>query len=134
MYKILFYPKGLFRTYFIKDGKKLANIFQRKENGAIHKKFRTRKLDIYNIDTWKFRYVLFRCKWFNVFIWKFSRNGTLCKIVNGYNFGHFMERIKSMRFTTAKEKYNHFVKYHDIHHRIPLGMVFKLALRRHWAE
>jgi hypothetical protein len=25
--------------YFIKDGKKLANIFQRKENGAIHKKF-----------------------------------------------------------------------------------------------
>jgi len=42
----------------------------------------------------------------------------------GTIFGHFMERIKSMRFTTAKEKYYHFVEtYHDIHHRIPLGMV-----------
>jgi hypothetical protein len=42
-----------------------------------------------------------------------------------------MERIKSMRFTTAKEKYNHFVEtYHDIHHRIPLGMVASI---RHYA-
>lgn len=42
----------------------------------------------------------------------------------GTVFGHFMERITSMRFTTAKEKHNHFIEtYHDIHHRIPLGMV-----------
>ena len=42
----------------------------------------------------------------------------------GSVFGHFMERIKSMRFTTAKEKYIHFKEtYHDIHHKIPLGMV-----------
>jgi hypothetical protein len=40
-----------------------------------------------------------------------------------------MERIKSMRFTTAKEKYNHFVEtYHDIHHRIPLGMVASISI------
>lgn len=42
----------------------------------------------------------------------------------GTVFGHFLERITSMRFTTAKEKYNHFIKtYHDIHHRIPLVMI-----------
>ena len=35
-----------------------------------------------------------------------------------------MERITSMRFTSAKEKYNHFQKtYSKIYHRIPLGMV-----------
>ena len=42
----------------------------------------------------------------------------------GNIFGHFLERITSMRFTNAKEKYEHFCQtYHDIHHRIPLGMV-----------
>jgi hypothetical protein len=42
----------------------------------------------------------------------------------GSVFGHFMERIISMRFTAAKEKYDHFRKtYSDIYHRIPLGMV-----------
>lgn len=42
----------------------------------------------------------------------------------GTVFGHFMERIASMRFTSAKERYNHFKKtYPIIYHRIPLGMV-----------
>ena len=42
----------------------------------------------------------------------------------GSIFGHLMERITSMRFTSAKERYYHFQKtYSDIYHRIPLGMV-----------
>ena len=42
----------------------------------------------------------------------------------GHIFGHLMERITSMRFTTAKEKYDHFCEvYHGIYHRIPLGMI-----------
>lgn len=42
----------------------------------------------------------------------------------GTVFGHLMERVTSLRFTTAKEKYNHFIQtYADIYHRIPLGMV-----------
>lgn len=42
----------------------------------------------------------------------------------GTVFGHLMERITSLRFTTAKEKYNHFIQtYSDIYHRIPLGMI-----------
>ena len=40
----------------------------------------------------------------------------------GSVFGHLMERIASLRFTTAKEKYLHFIEtYQDIHHRIPPG-------------
>ncbi len=42
----------------------------------------------------------------------------------GTVFGHLMERIVSLRFTTAREKYDHFMQtYADIHHRIPLGMI-----------
>lgn len=42
----------------------------------------------------------------------------------GTVFGHFMERITSMRFTSAKERYDHFKKtYPIICHRIPLGMI-----------
>jgi hypothetical protein len=42
----------------------------------------------------------------------------------GTVFGHFMDRITSLRFTTAKEKYIHFCEtYQGIYHRIPLGMV-----------
>lgn len=42
----------------------------------------------------------------------------------GSFFGHMMERITSIRFTTAKEKYDHFCQtYADIYYRIPLGMV-----------
>ena len=42
----------------------------------------------------------------------------------GSTFGHLMERITSMRFTSAKEKYDHFrITYPELHHRIPLGMV-----------
>ncbi len=42
----------------------------------------------------------------------------------GSIFGHLMERITSMRFTAAKERYSHFKNtYSDIYHRIPLGMI-----------
>ena len=42
----------------------------------------------------------------------------------GSMFGHFLEGITCMRFTTAKEKCEHFCEtLHDIYHRIPLGMV-----------
>jgi CRP-like cAMP-binding protein len=42
----------------------------------------------------------------------------------GSVFTHLMERIASMRFTSAKERYLHFKEtYADIHSRIPLGMV-----------
>ena len=42
----------------------------------------------------------------------------------GTVFGHFMDRITSLRYTTAKEKYIHFCEtYQKIYPRIPLGMI-----------
>ena len=41
----------------------------------------------------------------------------------GTLFGHLIERVTSLKFTTAKEKYHHFcLVYQDIYARIPLGM------------
>ena len=46
------------------------------------------------------------------------------RLTMGSVFGHLKERITSHRFTTAKEKYEHFLKvYKGVYHRIPLGMV-----------
>ena len=37
---------------------------------------------------------------------------------------HLRERITSIRFTSASEKYSDFCHlYKDIYHRIPLGMI-----------
>lgn len=42
----------------------------------------------------------------------------------GSVFGHLMERVTSLRFSTAKEKYDHFREtYSSFYHRIPLRMV-----------
>ncbi len=42
----------------------------------------------------------------------------------GTIFGLFMDRITSIRFTSAKERYDYFCKtYPNIHYRIPLGMI-----------
>ncbi len=42
----------------------------------------------------------------------------------GNIFSHLMERITSLRFTSAKERYQHFKEvYAYIYPRIPLGMI-----------
>ena len=59
-----------------------------------------------------------------VSIRKFPEMERYSRLSMGTVFGHLLERITSLRFTTAKEKYDHFcTTYHDIYTRIPLGMV-----------
>jgi hypothetical protein len=54
----------------------------------------------------------------------FPEKERYARLSMGSIFGHLMERIASMQFTSAKEKYGHFRDtYADIYHRIPLGMV-----------
>ena len=124
--KSYFIQKGLFRTYFIKDGKEISEYFPAEgEWSNSPRSFRTRTLDIYYIDAIENTDAL--CLDVNNLMYLFENFPEMeryARLSMGTVFGHFMERIKSMRFTTAKEKYNHFIEtYHDIHHRIPLGMV-----------
>ena len=124
--KSYFIQKGLFRTYFIKDGKEISEYFPAEgEWSNSPRSFRTRTLDIYYIDAIEDTETL--CLEVNDLMYLFENFPEMeryARLSMGTVFGHFLERITSMRFTTAKEKYNHFIEtYHDIHHRIPLGMV-----------
>jgi CRP-like cAMP-binding protein len=124
--KSYFIQKGLLRTYFIKDGKEISEYFPAEDEWSNSpRSFRTRALDIYYIDAIEDTEVF--CLHVNDLVYLFDNFPEMeryARLSMGTVFGHFMERITSMRFTTAKEKYTHFIQtYHDIHHRIPLGMV-----------
>ena len=114
------------RTYFIKDGKEISEyFFAENEWCNSPRSFRTRQKDIYYIDAIENTDAF--CLQVNdlVFLFEnFPEMERYARLSMGTVFGHFLERITSLRFTTAKEKYNHFIEtYYDIHHRIPLGMI-----------
>ena len=121
-----FIQKGLLRLYFIKDGKEVSEYFSSEGEWVNSpRSFRQRKPDIYYIDAIESTAVF--CLHVNDLVYLFDHFPQMeryARLSMGSTFGHFLERITSMRFTTAKEKYEHFRKtYHDIYHRIPLGMV-----------
>jgi CRP-like cAMP-binding protein len=124
--KSYFIQKGLLRTYFIKDGKEISEYFSA-ENEWVNspRSFTQQQIDIYYIDALEQT----ECFCLNVkdlvFLFdNFPEMERYARLSMGTVFGHFMERITSMRFTTSKEKYRHFCEtYHDVYNRIPLGMV-----------
>jgi len=124
--KSYFIQKGLFRAYFLKDGKEISEYFPAENEWCNSpKSFMTRQKDIYYIDAIEHTDAF--CLHVNdlVFLFEnFPEMERYSRLSMGTVFGHLMERITSLRFTTAKEKYDHFIQtYHDIHHRIPLGMI-----------
>ncbi len=124
--KAYFIQKGLFRTYFLKDGKEISEYFSAEEEWSNSpKSFSTRQKDIYYIDAIEETKTF--CLNVNDLVYLFDNFPEMeryARLSMGTIMGHLMERIVSLRFTTAKDKYDHFIKtYHDIHHRIPLGMV-----------
>ena len=124
--KSYFIQNGLLRTYFIKDGKEISEYFSSEEEWVNSpRSFRQRQLDIYYIDAIENTdaFSLHVNDLVHLFD-NFPEMQRYSRLSMGTVFGHFMERITSLRFTTAKEKYVHFCKtYHDIYHRIPLGMI-----------
>lgn len=124
--KSYFIQKGLFRTYFLKDGKEISEYFPAENEWCNSpKSFITRQKDIYYIDAIENTEAF--CLDVNNLVYLFDNFPEMerySRLSMGTVFGHLMERITSMRFTTAKEKYGHFIEtYHDIYHRIPLGMI-----------
>lgn len=121
-----FIQKGLLRTYFLKDGKEISEYFcSEGEWVNSPRSFMQRKTDIYYIDAIENTEVF--CLNVNDLVYLFNNFPEMerySRLSMGTIFGHLMERITSLRFTTAKEKYEHFCEtYHDIYARIPLGMV-----------
>lgn len=124
--KSYFIYKGLLRVYFLKDGKEISEYFPAENEWCNSpKSFRTRQKDIYYIDT--IENVEAYCLHVDDLVFLFNNFLEMeryARLSMGTVFGHLMERITSLRFTSAKEKYDHFTAtYNDIHHRIPLGMI-----------
>ncbi|PXY39525.1 hypothetical protein DMB65_17030 [Flavobacterium cheongpyeongense] len=114
------------RTYFIKDGKEISEYFPAEgEWSNSPRSLRTRQTDIYYIDAIEDTEAF--CLNVSDLMYLFNNHPEMeryARLSMGTVLGHLLERITSMRFTSAKEKYNHFIAtYHDIHHRIPLGMI-----------
>ncbi|MCE7044433.1 Crp/Fnr family transcriptional regulator [Dyadobacter sp. CY312] len=124
--KSYFIQKGLFRAYFIKDGKEISEYFPAENEWSNSpKSFITRQKDIYFIEAIEDSETFCLSVEDLVFLFDhYPEMERYSRLSMGTVFGHLMERITSLRFTTAKEKYEHFIRtYNDIHHRIPLGMV-----------
>ncbi len=121
-----FIQAGLLRLYFLKDGKEVSEYFCcEKEWVNSPRSFMQQKADIYYIDAIEDTTVFTLHVQDLVFLFNhFPEMERYARLSMGSMVGHFLERITSMRFTTAREKYTHFCEtYHDIYHRIPLGMI-----------
>ncbi|NMM50674.1 Crp/Fnr family transcriptional regulator [Marinigracilibium pacificum] len=121
-----FIQKGILRTFFVKDGKEISEYFSGANEWVNSpKSFMQRTKDIYYIDAIEETDVFTLNV--NDLVFLFDHYPTMeryARLSMGNVFGHFLERITSMRFTSAKERYSHFKKvYADIYPRIPLGMV-----------
>ncbi|MCA6079034.1 Crp/Fnr family transcriptional regulator [Fulvivirga sedimenti] len=124
--KSYFIKSGILRVYFLKDGKEVSEYFcGRNEwiNSPIS--FIQRKKDIYYIDAIETTEAYFISANDLVFLFDhFPEMERYSRLSMGTVFGHIMEHMKSMRFTSAKEKYDHFCQtYSHIYHRIPLNMI-----------
>lgn len=121
-----FIKKGILRGYFLKDGKEVSEFFCT-ANEWINspKSFMQRTKDIYYIDAIEVTEALSLHVNDLVYLFDhFPEMERYARLSMGTVFGHLMERITSMRFASAREKYAHFKQnYRHIYHRIPLGMV-----------
>lgn len=121
-----FIQKGLMRLYFVKDGKEVSDYFGAEGEWVNSpRSMMFQKLDHYYIDALEDCQVYVLSVADLVYLFdNFPEMERYARLSMGGMFYQFMERITSLRFTTAKEKYQHFCQiYHDIYHRIPLGMV-----------
>ncbi len=121
-----FIQQGLMRLYFLKDGKEVSDYFGAEGEWVNSpRSMMFRQLDHYYIDALEDCEVLTLSVVDLVYLFDhFPEMERYARLSMGSMFYQFMERITSLRFTSAKEKYQHFCEvYNDIYHRIPLGMI-----------
>ncbi len=121
-----FIVSGLARGYYLKDGKEISEFFPAENEWCNSpKSFITRRKDIYYLDAIENTETF--CLQVDDLVELFDQFPEMeryARLSMGTVFGHLLERIASLRFSSAKEKYDHFmVTYQNIHHRIPLGMI-----------
>jgi len=121
-----FINKGILRTFFFKDGKEISEYFSGVNEWVNSpKSFMQQKKDMYYIDAIEDTEAYGIEVTDLVYLFNnFPEMERYARLSMGSVFGHLMERIASMRFSSATERYHHFcTTYNEIYHRIPLGMV-----------
>ncbi len=121
-----FICSGMLRTYFIKDGREISEYFSSEQEWVNSpRSFMQRRPDMYFIDAIEDTETFSLHVDDLVFLFDhFPEMERYSRLSMGTLFGHLIERITSLRFTSAREKYQHFCEtYQGIYHRIPLGMI-----------
>jgi CRP-like cAMP-binding protein len=124
--KSYFIHNGMFRLYHLKDGREVSEYFCA-ENEWVNspRSFYQQTPDIYYIDAVEDT-ICFSLSVKNlVYLFDhFPEMERYSRLSMGHIVGHLMEKVASMKFSSAKEKYDHFISvYKDTHYRIPLGMI-----------
>ena len=117
---------GILRTYFLKDGREVSEFFSSPGEWVNSpKSFMQQVPDIYYIDAIEDTTAYALQVHDLVYLFDhFPEMERYARLSMGSVFGHMMERIASMRFTSAQERYAHFKTYYAaIYPRLPLGMV-----------
>lgn len=118
--------EGLTRTYFLKDEKEVIEYFSANHEWANSpRSWRTGKPDIYYVDAIEdTTAIAIEARDMGYLFNTYPELDRYGRLSMATLLDHLLERITSLRFTSAKEKYLHFKEtYPHIHHRIPLGMV-----------
>ena len=122
-----FIVSGIFRLYFIKpDGKEVSEFFaSKKEWINSPMSFMQQKQDDYFIDVIEDAVALSLSVENLIYLFDhFPEMERYARLDMGSVFVHMMNRLASLRFTDAKEKYKYFCQNHaEINQRIPLHMV-----------
>lgn len=122
-----FIVSGIFRLYYIKpDGREVSEFFATEKewiNSPVS--FMQQKPDVYFMDAIEDSSALALDVEDLVYLFDhFPEMERYSRLDMGAFFGHLMNRLASLRFTTAEKKYNHFcMAYGDVKQRIPLHMV-----------
>jgi len=123
--KSYFIQEGILRLYYYKEEKEITEFFSGVGEWVNSpRSFMSRQPDIYYLDAvqetkaWTLHVedLLYLFE-------HFPEMERYSRMDMGSIFIHLMDRLHSLRFSTAKDKYLHFLaSYPDIHHHIPLGM------------
>lgn len=124
--KSYFIQRGILRLYYYKEGKEITEFFCGEgEWMNSPRSFMQQETDFYYIDAVEDTEALaLHINDLGYLFEHFREMDKYARMDMADTFVHIMDRLASIRFSTAQEKYDHFLEsYPTIHHRIPLGMV-----------
>jgi len=124
--KTYWIKKGLLRTYYLKNGKEITDVFASEGEWITSvQSFMKNQPDQYYLQAIEDSEVYALSNNDLMYLFEnFHEMERFGRISMSYYYIQLAEKLESYQFTTAKDKYVHFCKvYSSILHRLPLGMV-----------